>query len=31
VFWYCAILAFAAAPLALLFTATKGGRPGPAH
>jgi DHA2 family multidrug resistance protein len=31
VFWYCAILAFAAAPFALLFTGTKGGRPGPAH
>jgi MFS transporter, DHA2 family, multidrug resistance protein len=31
VFWYCAIMAFAAAPLALLFTAQKGGRPGPAH
>jgi DHA2 family multidrug resistance protein len=25
VFWYCAVLAFAAAPFALLFSATKGG------
>ncbi len=32
VFWYCAILAFAAAPMALLFTNSKGGRgAGPAH
>ena len=31
VFWYCAILAFVAAPFALLFTAAKGGRPGAAH
>jgi DHA2 family multidrug resistance protein len=32
VFWYCAVLAFAAAPMALLFTGSKGGRGvGPAH
>lgn len=31
VFWWCAALAFAAAPLALLFSPQKGGRPGAAH
>jgi DHA2 family multidrug resistance protein len=32
VFWYCAIIAFVAAPMALLFTGSKGGRGvGPAH